>query len=400
MDAAIASIKQLASTATADERRQIIATLHDAAYSLEDSNDTIHRFGYLHLQTAAVKIGFDLNLFKYLSEAGGPLTLEQIAQKTGAEKMFLSRYMSYLASVGTVKQVAKDQYAANNVTKNLTEKVSIAGISHCFETIGPQYQELPVFLKKTAYRNPSDEMHTVSQDAWGTPLHHFAWLGTQPEKLGYFNDYMAFRREADVSWLSVYPVAEETKGWSPERPVYVNIGGGIGHQCAQFKEKYPNVPGRVVLQDLPHSIEKALPTPGVENMVHNFFEPQPIKGQHNPMSVCRIDLTDSEAIGAKFYFFRGVMHNHPDHKIRQILLNTKAAMTPESVLLLDEWVLPETGVNAYAASMDLTMMVAFAAMERSESHWREILADVGLKIVKTYRYNPVSYESVMDVRLA
>ncbi|OTA89513.1 hypothetical protein M434DRAFT_79281 [Hypoxylon sp. CO27-5] len=388
MDTAIASIKQLASTATADERRQIIATLHDAAYSLEDSNDTIHRFGYLHLQTAAVKIGFDLNLFKYLSEAGGPLTLEQMAQRTGADRIFLGRYMSYLASVGTVKQVSKDEYSANNVTKNLTEKVAIAGISHCFETIGPQYQELPAFLKRTAYRNPSDEMHTVSQDAWKTPLHHFAWLGTQPEKLGYFNDYMAFRREADLSWLSVYPVIEETKDWVPEKPVYVNIGGGIGHQCAQFKEKYPNVPGRVILQDLSHSIKKALPTPGVENMVHNFFEPQPIKGKYNCLPTFH------------FYFFRGVMHNHPDHKIRQILLNTKAAMTPESVILLDEWVLPESGVNAYAASMDLTMMVAFAAMERSESHWREILADVGLKIVKIYRYNPVSYESVMDVRLA
>ncbi|KAI1141460.1 S-adenosyl-L-methionine-dependent methyltransferase [Hypoxylon sp. FL0543] len=381
MDAAIASIKQLASTATPDGRRQIIATLHDAASSLEDSNDTIHRLGYLHLQTAAVKIGFDLSLFEYLSEAGEPLTLEQIAQKTGADKRFLGRYMSYLASVGTVEQVTKDQYAANNVTENLTEKVAVAGISHCFETIGPQYQELPAFLRKTAYRNPEDELHTVSQDAWKTPLHHFAWLGTQPEKLRYFNDYMAFRREAELSWLSVYPVAEETRGWSPDKPVYVNIGGGIGHQCAQFKEKYPNVPGQVILQDLPHSIEKALPTPGVQNMVHNFFEPQPIKG-------------------AKFYFFRGVMHNHPDHKIRQILLNTKAAMAPESVLLLDEWVLPESGVNAYAASMDLTMMVAFAAMERSEAHWREILADVGLNIVKIYRYNPVSYESVMDVRLA
>jgi hypothetical protein len=60
--------------------------------------------------------------------------------------------------------------------------------------------------------------------------------------------------------------------------VYVDIGGNIGHQCAEFKEAYPDVPGRVVLQDMAHSIAAALPTPGVEKMVHNFFEPQPIKG--------------------------------------------------------------------------------------------------------------------------
>lgn len=90
---------------------------------------------------------------------------------------------------------------------------------------------------------------------------------------------MAFRREPELSWLTVYPVSEECKDVDPSRPVYVNIGGGIGHQCAQFKETFPNIPGRVVLEDMPHSIAKALPTPGVENIAHDFFEPQPVKGK-------------------------------------------------------------------------------------------------------------------------
>lgn len=58
----------------------------------------------------------------------------------------------------------------------------------------------------------------------------------------------------------------------------MNIGGGISHQRAQFKVRFPNIKGRVILQDMPHSIERALKTEGVENMEHNFFEPQPIKG--------------------------------------------------------------------------------------------------------------------------
>lgn len=92
---------------------------------------------------------------------------------------------------------------------------------------------------------------------------------------------MALRRTPEVSWLSVYPVAREVEGWDSKdntRAIYVNIGGGIGHQCKQFKDKYPDLPGRVILQDLPHSIAKALPTPGVENMEHDFFQPQPVKG--------------------------------------------------------------------------------------------------------------------------
>lgn len=89
---------------------------------------------------------------------------------------------------------------------------------------------------------------------------------------------MALRRKPDVSWLAVYPVAEETAGFKGDRAAFVNVGGGIGHQCAEFKRAYPEIPGRVVLQDLQHSIDAALPTPGVDNMVHDFFEPQPVEG--------------------------------------------------------------------------------------------------------------------------
>ncbi|RYP63793.1 hypothetical protein DL769_006859 [Monosporascus sp. CRB-8-3] len=380
MESALNQIKLLASTANETTRRGLLVTLRQIADSLEDSNDIVHRFGYLHLQTAAVKVGFDLQLFKLLSSAQGPWSLEEISQSTRAELSFISRFMSYLASIGGVKQVDSTHYAANNVTKNLSKAVSEAGISHCFKTIGPQFQALPAFLKASGYKNPNDEVRTVFQEAWKTTDHAFAWFGSHPENLRYFNDYMAFRREPQFSWLELYPVLEEAKGITPERALYVNIGGGIGHQCAQFKDRYPDIPGRVILQDLPHSIEKALQIPGVENLSHNFFDPQPIKG-------------------AKFYFIRGVLHNHPDHNVRQLLENTKAAMGPDSVLLIDEMVLPESGVNSYAAAMDLTMMAAFASMERTEAQWRKILRDVGLELKKTYNYNPVSYESVMDIRL-
>ncbi|KAI1778089.1 S-adenosyl-L-methionine-dependent methyltransferase [Hypoxylon cercidicola] len=381
MDAILAQVRQIASTADESLRRRIMTSLHEAAYSMEDCNDTVHRYGYLHLQTSAMKIGFDLGLFKLLARAPDGRDVAAIVQECGAEPLFLERYLRYIASIGAVKETGIGCYEANNVTKNLAQPVTEAGISHCFLTIGPQYQAFPQFLARTNYRAPDDELHTVFQDAWQTPLHAFAWFGEHSEELRHFNDYMAFRREPSLSWLTVYPVLEETQRMTDSsRVVYANIGGGIGHQCAQFKAKYPDVVGRVVLQDLQHSINKALPTPGVENMVHDFFKPQPIKG-------------------AKFYFLRGVLHNHPDHKVHQLLVNIKNAMADDSILLLDEMVLPESGVNAYAASMDMTMMSAFASSERSEAQWRKIIEHAGLQLSQTYNYNPESYESVMDIRI-
>lgn len=71
----------------------------------------------------------------------------------------------------------------------------------------------------------------------------------------------------------------------------------------------------------------------------------------------------------------------------------------ESILLIDEMVFPETDVNYAAASIDMTMLSAFASMERTEAQWRETFEDAGLELVRTYTYYPLSYESVMDVRL-
>lgn len=113
-------------------------------------------------------------------------------------------------------------------------------------------------MKKTSYRNPTDPHHTVFQDAWKVETTQFPWFSQHPDKLKYFNDYMALRRGPEKSWLSVYPVEEEVKRWSGKwsatNLLYVNIGGSIGHQCKQFKQKYPDIPGRVVLQDLNHSV--------------------------------------------------------------------------------------------------------------------------------------------------
>ncbi|KUJ18479.1 O-methyl transferase B [Mollisia scopiformis] len=380
METALEDIKRLAISSDEDARQSIMSALHKLAYSMESPNDTIRRYGHLTLQTAAIKIGIDLGLFVYLAESKSPLFAEQIAQTTGADIQLLNRVLRYLSAIDALDEVSKNSYRANHITQNLAQKVTEAGIRHYFTTVAPQYHALPTFLKRTNYKSPTDELHTAFQDAWKTSLHAFSWFADNPDHLAPFNDFMALRRQPGLSWLSMYPVVQESRGWEVEMPIYVNIGGGIGHQCAQFKEMYPDIPGRVILQDLSHSIANALQTPGVENMEHDFFEPQPIKG-------------------AKFYYMRGVLHNHPPHKVRKLLENTKSAMTQDSILLIDEMILPETGVNANAASIDMTMLTAFASMERTESQWQEIVQAAGLKLVQIYTYNPQSYESVMDVRL-
>lgn len=129
------------------------------------------------------------------------------------------------------------------------------------------------------YQAPIDSAHTVFQDAFNFKGLGFEWLCSHPENLVYFQEFMGGRRQSlRETWLSVYPIETETKALDPKAPLLVDIGGSIGHICAQFKQVFPNVPGRVIVQDLPETIAAALPTPGVENMAYNFFETQPVKG--------------------------------------------------------------------------------------------------------------------------
>lgn len=67
------------------------------------------------------------------------------------------------------------------------------------------------------------------------------------------------------------------------------------------------------------------------------------------------------------------------------------------MVLLDEMVLPSTNVSSYAAGIDLTMMTATAAHERTEKKWQEVVEASSLKITKTYCYNPTSYETILEL---
>ncbi|GAP91478.1 putative O-methyl transferase B [Rosellinia necatrix] len=376
------SLEQLGRLAAESEegRHEVIAALQKLALSLESPQDTIHRYGHMNLQAAMVQVGINLKIFKHLTESDVPVTVDQISAKTGAEPQLMTRVVRFLSAIGAVDESGKNQFAANHVTRNLTESVVEAGLSHYFSTAARQYQSLPDYLQETGYKNPSDDTKTAFGLAFGISQSPYAWFANNPAELAYFNAYMALRRESGRTWLSVYPVVSEAVDWPSDKGLYVNIGGGIGHQCAQFKEKYPTLQGRVVLQDFPHSVAQALPTPGVENMAHNMFEPQPI-------------------LGAKFYYLRAVLHNQPENKLRLLLETIKVAMGLESVLLIDEMVLPEVGASYVAASLDMTMLSAFAGMERTEKQWRETFEQVGLELVHTYTYYSQSYESVMDVRL-
>ena len=110
------------------------------------------------------------------------------------------------------------------------------------------------------------------------------FLGEHPELLQCFNNYMAGYRQGKQSWVEpgFYPVdlrlGKEAKTQA-DAVLLVDVGGGLGHDLKDFKANYPHLPGKLVLQERQEVISQIKElSSGIEATVHDFFTPQPIKG--------------------------------------------------------------------------------------------------------------------------
>lgn len=74
-------------------------------------------------------------------------------------------------------------------------------------------------------------------------------------------------------------------------------------------------------------------------------------------------------------------------------------MTPDSVLLINDMILPDIGASPFATALDLVMLCACGGLERTEEQWYELLREAGLKINKIVVYDQVSFHALITVTL-
>lgn len=143
----------------------------------------------------------------------------------------------------------------------------------------PCLQATPKFLADTGYQNPADVLHSPFQVAHNTDKLAYVWAMEQPKLMADFNLWMTEQHQGQKTWLDVFDLAGHLEGSSSDTLIFVDIGGGLGQQCALLKEKHPQLPGRVVLQDQPFVLPHAIPTDGVEKLSFDFWTEQPLKGE-------------------------------------------------------------------------------------------------------------------------
>lgn len=188
-----------------------------------------------------------------------------------ADPQLVSRITRYLAANRLVSEVAPDQYIARKATHTLADP-RIAGPMRFFHAVSnPAFQALPDFLAETGYQTHTQA--TALQRGLNTELGLFPWLKQHPDLLKDFQSLMGVPKEGTA--LDVIPPL--SLGGQTE-PVFVDIGGNVGQQARALLAKYPEMAGRLVVQDRQETISSAPTVNGIQFMAHDFFDPQPVKG--------------------------------------------------------------------------------------------------------------------------
>lgn len=375
-----------------NERREIYLAARDLMLQTESKWDTQHRLLYAHFSSAAIQIGTDLGIFRLLAKR--PVrewSVTELSSETGGEHDLVSRIMRALAAYKMLDQVSTASYKATNITEILALESSEKTIGLHWKMETPWIHALPQFLIREGYKNPDDSSDTAFHMAMNTNMSQFEWIQTHPDFAKAVFDFMPLQRLDQVSWmdqpdlisLKDFEISEDDiqKG----RPMFVDVGGGAGHQCIALRARRPELKGRVMFQDIdamtiPASANPKLEELSIEVQTHNFNDPQPTNARR-----------------AKVYYLRTVLHDWPDKICGHILKQLRDAMADDSVIVIDEAVAPEVGASVKIVNYDIIMMAFLNAKERTEAQWRELLEQNGLRMRDVVCYDEEAGDSLIFV---
>lgn len=138
-------------------------------------------------------------------------------------------------------------------------------------------------FRENGYKCPTDSLNCAFQRAFATNLSFFEHMEQDPERLRDFNKFMTGTRGSRNHWSDWFPVENEILSTIPGAEndiLLVDVGGGKGHDLERLLSRYSQTKGRLVLQDLPDTINCIQQlSPDIRRMPHDFFTPQPVKGK-------------------------------------------------------------------------------------------------------------------------
>ncbi|KAF2234935.1 O-methyltransferase family protein [Viridothelium virens] len=349
--------------------------------------DMVARIRRQAMPLAILRIVIEMGLLDALNETPDKaVTTEALGQKTEINELLILRLMRCIAGIGAVDEVGENTFAANQATRYVLQPGSTAALRFQHDIFYGMFNALVPYLQKhqTIHQFPEKSgEETVFQYAFGNTF--FEYIKSNQAWKRNFDNFMSYRHSS-TTWYETYPVEKELEidnlKQDPQSVLLVDVAGGSGHDALTFRERFPGLPGRCILEDLPETLQRVdqIERPGIELVPYDFYTPQPIKG-------------------ARVYFFRRILHDWSDDQCRKFLVNTVAAMDAGySRILIEDRILPSSGVNLSTALADVNIMMVAAGIERTETQFRQLLHSVGLEVVKVWYSSGSVIEGVIEAR--
>ncbi|KAE8373714.1 S-adenosyl-L-methionine-dependent methyltransferase [Aspergillus bertholletiae] len=362
----------------------------ELARALEKPRDAILKIAYSPTIVMAIKVAHDLQVFPTLAKATSPVSLNELAALKPADPLLVERIMRLLVAHSFSEEPEPCEYLPTALTKEMTQRTSIGVVESLFLEFLPGIQKVPEYLQVIGYKNPEDPFFAPLQYAHNVKKDGFLWLCENPAALTRFNAFMEGQRADRPHWADWFPVPDQILAGAhkgSDGPLLVDIGGGRGHDLLGFKQRFPDAPGRLVLEDLPAVIEEArsaldLKGNGIDMVPYDFFaQQQPIQG-------------------ARVYYFRNIFHDWSDDKARLILKNLIPAMERGySKVLLEDYIIPDKNARALEGMTDIAVMVFCSGLERTRQRFTNLLESGGLKVTKFWT-REANGQGIIEAELA
>jgi C-methyltransferase len=301
--------------------------------------------------------------------ADGPLPIEELAARVGADADALRRLLRALISRGIFRRRRDGRYELNSLADTLRSDAPVS-ITWAAQFYGSREQRERWTLLVDAVRTGNAVVAALRGKE------SFDYFAEQPELAELFNQTMT-----SISELTTAPVVA---GYDfSAYPTIVDVGGGHGPLLATILAAAPD--SRGVLYDLPGVVAGA---PSVL-CKHNVAD---------RVQIAEGSFFDSVPGGGDAYVLKNIIHDWPDEKALQILRNVRAAAGPQATVLLIEFVIPKHDRDFPGKWVDLEMLLNLGARERTAAEYRDLLSRAGFRMTRVVQ--TAAPLSVVEARAA
>ena len=301
--------------------------------------------------------------------ATGPLTIEELAARVGADADALRRLLRALIGRGIFRRRRDGRYELNSLASTLCSDAPVS-MTSAARFYGSREQRERWTLLVDSVRTGK----TVVPVLRGKES--FDYFAGQPELAELFNQTMTSVSElADGTVVAGYDFSAY--------PTIVDVGGGHGPLLAAILAGAPA--SRGVLYDLPSVVAHA------PNLLRDHKVADRVR-------IAEGSFFDSVPAGGDAYILKNIIHDWPDEKAVQILRNVRAAAGPRATVLLVELVIPKHDRDFPGKWVDLEMLLNLGARERTAAEYQELLSQAGFQMTRVVQ--TASPLSVVEARAA